>query len=194
MPHFFFIPFTTKEASFLLANITPLSTCSGSHQLILRPCLLSLFLSTGLFPSAYSSNLRKTFPSLHMLCQLVPLFQILSRANVFRKSPPRLYSPFSLFQYHFCPRHISGLTNASMLSNPVTFFTISILVGSGCPVPPYWTTWFSSHHSGDSFSVSFARSSSSIWPSSVSSHSIPLPGMSSFLRRLLLASFPHYKS
>lgn len=137
-PIFFFTPFTIEEVSLLPANITSLSTCSGSHQLILRPCLLSLFLSIGLFPSAY--NLWESLPFTPHTLPAGPLFQILSRANIFRESPPTLSSPFSLLQYHFCPRHTSVLTNASMLANPgaSTFLSsLSYSVGSGCSVPPY---------------------------------------------------------
>lgn len=39
VPMFFFMPFTTKEGILLLAN--SVSICSGSHQFVSRPCLLS---------------------------------------------------------------------------------------------------------------------------------------------------------
>lgn len=39
VPIFFFTPFTTKEGTLLLAN--SVSICSGSHQFVSRPCLLS---------------------------------------------------------------------------------------------------------------------------------------------------------
>lgn len=93
-PIFFLIPFTKEEVSLLLANITSLSTCSGSHRLILRPCLPSLFLSIGLFPqhipvisgkpslhsipstswSLYSKFFQGQIPlESHLLCSIHPL-------------------------------------------------------------------------------------------------------------------------
>lgn len=101
-------------------------------------CLFSLFLSIGLFPSAYTSNLRKTFPSLHTLWQLVPLFQILSFKGKYLYTV-LFYALFTLqpLQYHFCPYRVSGLTKGSMLWNPVTFSpSLSHSIGSSYPFPP----------------------------------------------------------
>lgn len=89
-----------------------LSICSGSPQPVSRPGLFSHFLTIGLFSSAYYSTLRKTFPSLHTLCQLFLLFEILFQGQISLETSSMLHLPFS----H--SKTISALTMSGVLPRP----------------------------------------------------------------------------
>lgn len=140
-PIFFFIPFTRGQVSVLLTNTPSLSICSRCHQPVSRPGLFSHFLTIGLFSSAYYSTLRKTFPSLHTLCQLFLLFEILFQGQISLESSSMLHLPFS----H--SKTISALTMCGVLPRPpccgiqwhVPHLSLTQL-GSSYPVPLYWTT------------------------------------------------------